>query len=41
VIGEDGRIGSIETGKDANLIVIDEDVNVYLTMVKGKVIFEK
>ena len=41
VIGEDSRIGSIETGKDANLIMIDEDVNVSLTMVKGKVIFEK
>jgi N-acetylglucosamine-6-phosphate deacetylase len=41
VIGEDKRIGSIEAGKDANLIVIDEDVNVYLTMVKGKAIFEK
>jgi len=41
VIGEDDRIGSIETGKDANLIIIDEDVNVFLTMVKGKVIFEK
>jgi N-acetylglucosamine-6-phosphate deacetylase len=41
VIGEEHRVGSIEVGKDANLIVIDEDVNVSLTMVKGKIIFEK
>ena len=41
VIGEAGRIGSIEPGKDANLIVIDEDVNVFLTMIRGKIVFEK
>lgn len=41
VIGEDGRIGSIEAGKDANLIVIDEDVKVCLTLVKGKIVFRK
>jgi N-acetylglucosamine-6-phosphate deacetylase len=27
--------GSLEVGKDADLLVIDEEVNVYLTMVKG------
>ena len=41
VINEDNRIGSIEAGKDANLIVIDEDVNISLTMIRGKVVFEK
>lgn len=38
-IGLDDRKGSLEAGKDADLIVMDEDVNVYLTMVAGKVVF--
>jgi N-acetylglucosamine-6-phosphate deacetylase len=33
------RLGSIAVGKDASLVVIDEDVNVYLAMVKGKVVY--
>ncbi len=33
------RLGSIAVGKDASLTVIDEDVNVYLTMVKGKIVY--
>ena len=33
------RLGSIYPGKDACLTVIDEDVNVYLTMVKGKIVY--
>ena len=33
------RLGAIHVGKDACLTVIDEDVNVYLTMVKGKIVF--
>ena len=37
-LGED-QIGSLEPGKDADLVVIDDDVNVYLTMVKGQEIF--
>jgi len=30
------RLGSLTLGKDANLIVIDEDMHVQLTMVRGK-----
>ena len=41
VMGLTSRIGSLAVGKDANLAVIDEDVNVHLTMVKGKVVFSK
>jgi N-acetylglucosamine-6-phosphate deacetylase len=37
VAGLDHRVGSIEPGKDANIIVVDEKMNVYLTLVKGKV----
>ena len=33
------RLGAIHPGKDASLTVIDEDVNIYLTMVKGKVVY--
>ena len=39
VIGIADRKGSLEPGKDADLVVIDDDVNVYLTMVKGQEIF--
>lgn len=41
VIGEDGRIGSIAAGKNANLIIMDEDVNIYLTMVKGRIVYQQ
>jgi len=33
------RLGSLAVGKDASLTVIDEQVNVYLTMVKGKIVY--
>ncbi len=33
------RLGAIYPGKDASLTVIDEQVNVYLTMVKGQVVY--
>ena len=39
VIGVDDRKGSLEAGKDADLVVIDEGVNVYMTMVKGREVF--
>jgi len=38
VIKEDDRLGSIAVGKNASLIVIDEDVKPYLTMVNGKIV---
>ena len=39
VIGTDRRKGSIEIGKDADIIVIDERINVYATLVKGKAVY--
>ena len=39
VIGIDQRVGSIEPGKDANLIAIDEKVNVFLTLMRGEVLY--
>jgi N-acetylglucosamine-6-phosphate deacetylase len=39
VIGVDDRKGSLESGKDADLTVIDEKAEVYMTMVKGQEIY--
>lgn len=41
VLGLDDRLGSIEEGKDANLIVIDDSINVCMTLVKGQIIFDR
>jgi len=38
-MGFTDRLGSIAVGKEANLVVIDEDVNVYLTLVKGSIVY--
>lgn len=40
IIGLNARKGSIEPGKDADLVVIDEAIQVYLTMVRGQVVFK-
>ena len=40
-IGVDDRMGSLEKGKDANIVIVDNDVNVYMTLVKGKVVYQK
>jgi N-acetylglucosamine-6-phosphate deacetylase len=41
VLGIDDRVGSLEQGKLANLVVLDENMNVYTTIVKGKIVFKK
>ncbi|HUT15425.1 MAG TPA: N-acetylglucosamine-6-phosphate deacetylase [Anaerolineae bacterium] len=40
IVDVDAHKGSIEPGKDADLVVIDEQVRVYLTMVRGQVVFQ-
>ena len=37
----DDRKGSIEVGKDADFAVIDKDLNVYMTVCRGKVVYSK
>ena len=39
-IGCDARIGSLEAGKDANIIITDEKINIIRTIKKGKTIYE-
>lgn len=36
----DSRIGSIEVGKDADIIIADEDFNILKTIKRGKLIYE-
>jgi N-acetylglucosamine-6-phosphate deacetylase len=35
------RKGSLEAGKDADLVIFDEDINVEKTIIKGKVVYER
>lgn len=37
----DDRKGSIVRGKDADIVLFDEDINVSLTMIGGKVVYQK
>ena len=39
-IGEADRIGSLEAGKDADIILVDEQINVKKTIKKGRTIYE-
>ncbi len=39
VIKEDKNLGSLQAGKWANLVVIDDQMNIQLCMVKGSVVF--
>ena len=41
LLGMDGTMGSIEPGHDADLVVMDENLSVYTTIVSGKVVFQK
>ncbi len=40
-IGVYERKGSLEAGKDADVAVVDDKLNVYMTMVKGRIVYEK
>ncbi len=40
VINIDGKKGSIDIGYDADIVIFDEDINVCLTIVEGKTVYE-
>jgi N-acetylglucosamine-6-phosphate deacetylase len=40
VINVDKNKGSLEPGKDADILIIDDEVNIHLTIVKGKGVYK-
>jgi N-acetylglucosamine-6-phosphate deacetylase len=41
VIGLEKQAGSLTAGKDANLVMLDAELNVVKTWVKGKLMFQR
>lgn len=41
VMGLSDHLGNIAVGKEANLVVMDHDANVYMTIVKGQIVFNQ
>ena len=41
VMGVDEEKGSLAKGKDADMIILDEDVNVIMTVVGGRIVYRK
>lgn len=39
IMGVIGLKGTIQTGKNADITLFDENINIYLTMVEGKIVF--
>jgi len=39
VINEDDRIGSLETGKDADIVIFDDEINIYKTIKGGRTVY--
>jgi len=40
IIGVDDKKGSLIKGKDADILIFDDDVNIKMTVIMGKVVFE-
>jgi N-acetylglucosamine-6-phosphate deacetylase len=41
IIGVDDRMGSLEVGKDANILILDDDIEIHNTVINGKMIYNK
>jgi N-acetylglucosamine-6-phosphate deacetylase len=35
----DNKKGSLAKGKDADILIFDEDINIKMTMVKGRIVY--
>ena len=40
-LGVQGRKGSLAAGKDADIVILDKKLKVKLTMVKGKIVYNR
>ncbi|MDB5263271.1 MAG: nagA [Adhaeribacter sp.] len=40
ILGLAGQKGSLSKGKDADIIIFDEDIQVQMTMVRGRVVYQ-
>lgn len=40
-IGVDDRKGTLDIGKDADIVILDDKLDIYLTLGKGKILYEK
>lgn len=40
-LGVDNRKGSIEIGKDADFVIVDENLDVYMTICRGEIVYSK
>jgi N-acetylglucosamine-6-phosphate deacetylase len=41
LLGLENKKGSIAVGKDADLILLDDNLSVHTTIVAGKIVFQK
>ncbi|MEE8589912.1 MAG: amidohydrolase family protein, partial [Spirochaetia bacterium] len=41
ILGVDRNKGSLAVGKDADILIFDENIGITLTMVQGKVVFQQ
>jgi N-acetylglucosamine-6-phosphate deacetylase len=40
IIGVEENMGSLEEGKDANIVIADDDINIHMTIVEGENVYE-
>jgi N-acetylglucosamine-6-phosphate deacetylase len=40
IMGIDATKGSLQVGKDADILIFDEEINISMTMVKGRVVYQ-
>jgi len=39
ILNVSGKKGDLEKGKDADIVIFDENINVEMTIVKGKIVY--